>query len=567
MQPLEYKVLVTNFQKKIRLIFFNIGFMFSTTGLLQISMDGPNVNWATFDKFSLEVQGENCNSEKLLNVGSCGLHTLHNAFKIGMKESDFDVGSLLSSLHWLFKDSPARRDDYVKITGSNTFPLSYCGHRWLENVSCMERALEILPSIRKYVLSAKSHTGSEPSCKSFQNVKEILKDTLIDAKVEACLSLARIVTPILTKYQSDAPMLPFLANDLFNMIKRLLSRCIKPEAMEKLCSPKDYVRINLDKDSNDFLSHSKVDVGTGAKAHMRQIEVSNLDKLGLRVGVKKFIVAMVRKIFERSPIKYSLVRNLSCLDPVRMAKDSLSQISQNLSNLLDTFHATNRISQAECDSVKDEYSSFLVDMRASDEKNTFLSFDNSTMRLDNFLHSYLKPACPKFWNVVVQLLLLSHGQATVERGFSINKEISVENLKEHSLIAQRRIVDLIKKHGGPTKVPVNKELLKAAAAGRNNYQNYLEQQRAQQAKDSLKKKKEEHERELDNLKSKKARLEAQCKDLEESADNLLKEAETKSSFALLSQANALRDKLNGKLKKELDEVVQAIQSKRAFMSC
>ena len=69
------------------------------------------------------------------------------------------------------------------------------------------------------------------------------------------------------------------------------------------------------------------------------------------------------------------------------------------------------------------------------------------------------------------------------------------------------------------------------------------------------------------MKSKKARLEAQCKDLEESADNLLKEAETKSSFALLSQANALRDKLNGKTKKELDEVVQAIQSKRADMSC
>lgn len=40
-------------------------------------------------------------------------------------------------------------------------------------------------------------------------------------------------------------------------------------------------------------------------------------------------------------------------------------------------------------------------------------------------------------------LVLSHGQASVERGFSINKELIVENPKELSLVAQRLIVDLL----------------------------------------------------------------------------------------------------------------------------
>lgn len=39
--------------------------------------------------------------------------------------------------------------------------------------------------------------------------------------------------------------------------------------------------------------------------------------------------------------------------------------------------------------------------------------------------------------------MLSHGQASVERGFSVNKEIEVENLPEHSLVAQRTICDYV----------------------------------------------------------------------------------------------------------------------------
>ena len=42
----------------------------------------------------------------------------------------------------------------------------------------------------------------------------------------------------------------------------------------------------------------------------------------------------------------------------------------------------------------------------------------------------------KLWKVVKLLLALSHGQTTVERGFSSNKEVMVENLAQHSLVAQ-----------------------------------------------------------------------------------------------------------------------------------
>jgi hypothetical protein len=54
---------------------------------------------------------------KLLDLGTCGLHTVHNAFRAGVEASGWDLGSLFSSLTWLFKDSPARREDFTNLTG------------------------------------------------------------------------------------------------------------------------------------------------------------------------------------------------------------------------------------------------------------------------------------------------------------------------------------------------------------------------------------------------------------------------------------------------------------------
>eukprot|EP00117_Sycon_ciliatum_P040123 scpid49772/ scgid29541/ len=111
------------------------------SGILQLSMDGPNVNWSVFDKLSKEVEVEA--GHRLLNVGSCGLHVLHNAFKLGCSKAGWDIEHAMCCLHWLFHDDPARREDYVELSGSSTFPLKFCGHRWLENVPVAERLLDI----------------------------------------------------------------------------------------------------------------------------------------------------------------------------------------------------------------------------------------------------------------------------------------------------------------------------------------------------------------------------------------------------------------------------------------
>jgi len=68
------------------------------------------------------------------------------------------------------------------------------------------------------------------------------------------------------------------------------------------------------------------------------------------------------------------------------------------------------------------------------------------------------------------LLLLSHRQATVERGFGINKQVETDNLSVESVVAKRTIGDYVSYVGGIEHIDVtNKKLIPAATAARQKY--------------------------------------------------------------------------------------------------
>ena len=62
---------------------------------------------------------------------------------------------------------------------------------------------------------------------------------------------------------------------------------------------------------------------------------------------------------------------------------------------------------------------------------------------------------------VKMILTLSYGQAAVKMGFSLNKEVEVENMKHETVIAQRLICDHVKSVGGILYVDLNRVLSSA----------------------------------------------------------------------------------------------------------
>lgn len=113
--------------------------------MIQVSMDGPNVNFCMLDGLKIELSKNNPDHRTLLDIGSCGLHIVHGAFKTAFKSLGWFVMEFFKSLYYLLSFSPTRRGIYRKITSSNTFPSKFCMTRWVENKKVAKRSLEMLP--------------------------------------------------------------------------------------------------------------------------------------------------------------------------------------------------------------------------------------------------------------------------------------------------------------------------------------------------------------------------------------------------------------------------------------
>lgn len=184
--------------------------------LLSVSMDGPNVNWKFLELLQQE-QAEQYEGAQLIVVGSCGLHTLHNACKDGFVVWQLD--KVLRAMHTLFHNTPARKEDFTVLTKMTKFPMPFCGHRWLENLPAVERALEVWPSVTMYMDALKTKRLPNPGTSSFDTLEAAQNDPVIMAKLHFYLSGIRTFSPFLTTYQTDQPMMPFPVNNLAEFMK------------------------------------------------------------------------------------------------------------------------------------------------------------------------------------------------------------------------------------------------------------------------------------------------------------------------------------------------------------
>ena len=77
-------------------------------------------------------------------------------------------------------------------------------------------------------------------------------------------------------------------------------------------------------------------------------------------------------------------------------------------------------------------------------------------------------------------MILSHGQASVESGFSINSSIMVENLQEESLVAQQLVHDSINSLGAIKNIDsilINNEMRKSVKDANRHYEAALEKRK------------------------------------------------------------------------------------------
>ena len=419
---------------------------FSNRKLLQISMDGPRVNWKLLSLLCEDREKDDADLPKLLNIGSCGLHIVHGAFYTGCRATDWNIDGILRALYYLFEDSPAKREDYTSITDSTIFPLNFCATRWVEDDKVAQRALEIWPNVQKYIKEVlKRSKSKQPTSASFATIAKATKDVLLPAKLQVFVYISKVLKPFLVKYQTDEPMIMFLAEDLFDMCGKLMQKFVKKSVLDSTDTMSKLANLNvLDKENHK--AASAVDIGFAAKGTLVKLAkpkpvVSERGLLEFRMECIKFLSQVTNKLLERSPLKYKLVRRLFCLNPKKMVTEP-EECTQAFEDVLDKLIETKWRSSTVSDDLKDQYKSFLKVVK----KDSELEFQNCTQRVDTFLYMHIqnKENFKDLWSVFKLLLTLCHSQSAVERGFNVNSDTVTPNLRDKTLVSMRTVYDTVK---------------------------------------------------------------------------------------------------------------------------
>lgn len=562
--------------------------------LIMVSSDGPNVN-----KKLLSILNDHLTSKSngightgLVLIGSCNLHIVHNSFEHGLHQIDnWEIPEFLDAVFKYFHKYAARKEDFEEIQDlleieHNEFK-RYVNSRWLSLVPVVQRVLQQYEALKHYFLELlPKKKDANIDGYYAKKILQTLRDPMTPVRLHFLMSVGNLYSKFVTLMQSDRPLIHVLYDELTELIRGLMGRFVKASKVDKM-SGRALSKIDLSEEEN-LKELQKTDIGEETR---RMIKKKNDLSQGVVTifyhDARKFLVSVVTYLLARVPLANTFLRNLRCLHPLKREQSSSQEeilaVAEGLKLALPA---------SEHDTLKSEWRMYASDnipkeWYIEEEYNTSQGHHITWTRIDDYWHSVLKqstslgaPKYPTLSKVVKAALTLSHGQAHVERGFSLNKTLVTSirsRLKDKSINGLRTVQDRVKQEGGVTQVPITPTTLNAFQKAYSKYKaDKREEKRIEDEKSQQEEKRKEEEKRSE-LKRKQERKEtelyAKQKKLQEDIDSskkLLEEAnrrlkkecakkkinatEISAAQALLESGKSKLDVSTKSLKKVSDEI-------------
>ena len=240
---------------------------------------------------------------------------------------------------------------------------------------------------------------------------------------------------------------------------------------------------------------------------------------------------------ERPPLKYSLARFLASLALQNIISNS-ADVATKFEKVLHLLLGGSWVSGEECDELLTQYKAFTTDMK-QEHATEFSNFSTySDDRLDVFFGQYMNNSkYGKLWRVIKMLLTISHGQASVERGYSVNSDLLIENMQEKTVVALPTVYDGVMASGSHfCDVSITPRLKRNIRSARMRDQQYLNEQKKAKADEQK------------AVQRKKNLLKDSIESLSKEADELAKKR--KQDMTLLAKSNTFRQKASEKVKED-----------------
>ena len=162
------------------------------------------------------------------------------------------------------------------------------------------------------------------------------------------------------------------------------------------------------------------------------------------------------------------------------------------------------LSPSQCDTFTADFSK-LKNIELKKFKDTFSSYEQNTERLDDFYFRKINIQHYKSLSFLLQILfIMSHGQAAVKRGFSINNNVIEENMSPELTAAGRLIKDHVLGNGlTPESIYLSQNLIRLVREAAQKYKDFLEEKRKETER-------EEENRRLEVLSNDMIKLKNHC---------------------------------------------------------
>ncbi|CAF1530611.1 unnamed protein product [Adineta ricciae] len=430
---------------------------FATDGLdlkklLMLSRDNPNVNIAIEKMIDSEMQKH---GSSLLKLGSCSIHIVHNAFKSGLLVSKWHVENFCLDLYSWFKCSPARQEDFKNV---------------LEEIDYLLEKTILYFSITRWVLMGKV-------------VKRILNQWDVLCEYFLCFLPQKQPSQIKeNKRYEKEPLIHVLYHEMTELFRDVLSSFIKTDVVQHK-SGQELLIITLDQ-VNLWRSEKELRIG---EQTTKLISSLNFDeKKSFYQDVRKIYEAIGNYLKKNLPLDNILLRDLQVLnyssksDPT--SNDQILRVARAIPNLFNDREIDSLTNEwilycfeliDESWIIKDKY----IDANGLDHIK-YHSIDYYWSKVFSILTNNGTPKYQTLAKLIRNVLIIAHGNADVERAFSINSNIITDNrtlLSETSINGLRLVYDGVKYFGcgSAHKVVITSDMIDAVKKSSSSYREEL----------------------------------------------------------------------------------------------
>ena len=220
----------------------------------------------------------------------------------------------------------------------------------------------------------------------------------------ALFFVANLVEPYLEMFQADKPMVTFMQRELNKIIQNLLGPVVKHSVLAAAKNlPQKWSHIDLQIEEN-LIPVKNLQFGLAVEKVLSDIRkkdhVDSNQMKAFLVSARTFLVSMLGKLFERSPICPTVV-----LDPNVLFNNEKDGLVKRFRIMLKSIIKL-AIMPAHKASIER-----LVDLMKSSPH----TFSEKSVRLDDYYFSQFNITKHGDFSFVKLALTLSHGQATVQK--------------------------------------------------------------------------------------------------------------------------------------------------------